>query len=317
MDDHIEAILDASILYGACRWHTGHYEDPSRRWLGDYSAAADDEEAFLEFLHMLLLYDMLLVEPNGTSLKEEVQEFREQINSAGSEPQLLPGRYNINDLSKGAVARSICRHLLKLPEAYGQFSDWKVPFLYQGQGHVDFQLFKDAASGIGLPEKLIPFALFAYRGYYYMGAATARSKSEGPTIYVASSGRLQVLAKLLNPAAMQRYEFQKVGYGEVLDLLNLPPTGLVFNEDEREMPYELSQLQLYLAGYTPQAALDYVLRLRDSDDTKRLRRQWADILRSAGSGEPAAVGAPYGHTRDPHADQSKWRRTFASQVPQE
>jgi hypothetical protein len=314
MNGHREAILDASILYGACRWHTGHYKDPSRRWPGNYSAA-DDEEAFLEFLHMLLLYDTLSVQPNGTFLKNEVQEFKDQIDSVGSEPQLVGGGYNISDDNKRAVATYICRQLLKLREDYGQFSDWKVPFLYQGHEHVDFQVFREAASDYGLPEKLIPFALFAYRGYCYMGAATARSTPDVPVIYVASSGRLQVLAKLLSQKAMDRYEFQKIGYGEVFDELHLPRTGLIFSEDEREMPYELSQLQLHIAGYTPQKALDYVLRLRDSDDIKRLRSRWADILRSAGSGKPTAVGAPYGHTRDPHEDQSEWRHTVASQVP--
>ena len=263
MNGHIEAILDASILYGACRWHTGHHKDPSRRWRGNYSAA-DDEEAFLEFLHMLLLYDTLSVQPNGTFLKKEVQEFKDQINTADSEPQLVGGGYNISDGNKESGRHLHQSAALKLREDYGQFSDWKVPFLYQGHEHVDFQIFKEVASDYGLPEKLIPFALFAYRGYCYMGAATARSTPDVPVIYVASSGRLQVLAKLVSQKAMDRYEFQKMGYGEILDELHLPRTGLIFSEDEREMPYELSQLQLHIAGYTPQEALDYVLQLRDS-----------------------------------------------------
>jgi hypothetical protein len=328
MSGHVDAILDASILYGACRWHAGVYENSSRRWPGMY-AASDDKRAFLEFLHMLLLYDKLYVEPNGTFTTADVLTFVNEINASDAESPLVPG-LTIGSYDSTEVAEIICRQLLDLLETRevdpGQLRDWAVPYLYTGNKHIYYEHFKEVSTRYNLPEGIIPFALFAYRGFWYIGAANfyteqqqASEQGQAPLVYVASSGRLQALAVLLNQETMRRYEFQKTGYGSVLDRLHLPPSGfsfrnVVFRGANRSKPYDDSQLTLLVGSEEPQVALDYVLGRRRSSDAQDIRGRWAHALLDVGSDRLCAVGAPYSRTTDLRGESWNWQQTIASRV---
>jgi hypothetical protein len=153
-------------------------------------------------------------------------------------------------------------------------SNIRIPWYYATEWHIDYSACVDAADRWGMDTRLIPLALYIYRGICYSGWANGfKNKEHVPTVYLASPGRLQALEPILSRAAMSQLEYPRSAYSDLVDLLDLPPSGYDFSSLQLE-PAHTSQLALALGASEPQEALNFTVKLRQSDKGRRIREAW-------------------------------------------
>jgi hypothetical protein len=150
---------------------------------------------------------------------------------------------------------------------------------------VSFNSFSEQVARL-LPETLRPVTLYAFRGLCY--AAFANRQSDRIAAFLASPGRLACLRLFLSRTDIERLEYPKDAYRDLLEELPLPHDGYRFGQFDTFLAHELSDLTLHLAERQPLDALKEVIRLRASDEARKLKDNWSDRLWA--SSETAAIG---------------------------
>ncbi|MDB4614299.1 hypothetical protein OAH18_01285 [bacterium] len=273
------AIIDASVVYGASRWYRGMHSRSDWEFAHKYNAIVD-KQSFVELLHNLILYDKILLD-------------RSSISTIGSEIRLLFSRVNASAgfkllaTAKLTDARSIqplaettCSHLHELLTAgirtKEEFETLEIPWYYKQQGHQEYEVFSDIAVSIGLPDSLIPTALYAFRGLCYSGYANGLAERRGRVCaYLASPGRMQILSRLLDANDLASARFAKTGYRDLVTHLGLPRGGYDFKHLKSLAASQLSALHFEVSNSSPREALGFALDLRKSDAAMSVRAEWS------------------------------------------
>src|SRR5262249_25951723 len=111
------------------------------------------------------------------------------------------------------------------------------------------------------------------------------------TAYVASPGRLAVLRLFFSETDIKQFTFPKQAYSDLLRYLSLPAGGYYFRTFDAVMAHELSQLTSHLSGMAPYEAIAELLKLRDTDGAKKIRKDWQERLWAYS--ESCSIGRQY------------------------
>jgi hypothetical protein len=293
------AVLDAAIAYGASRWYRGLHQDQAWEFKSRYKAA-DDKLLFYEFLHDILLYDSILLDRSsvGVKISNEILELFTKINTRIRQPLLDPSRSIAPIKSLEPVVECLCRLVSEIdmiPESSTRMRQTPVPWAYASETHNDRTAFVKVFGELSVDPALLPFAIFLYRGICYAGFANNYCAEKSvPTVYLASPGRIRALAPVLSAEELKRIQYPKLAYGDLVGLLKLPSKGYSFSQFPSLPPHYLSGLAQQVQDKTPREALDYVLRLRQSDEATTLRKSWADRVWE--HSKSAVIGSGYSQT---------------------
>ncbi|GJH18469.1 hypothetical protein CBA19CS22_18025 [Caballeronia novacaledonica] len=169
-----------------------------------------------------------------------------------------------------------------------------IPWAYHSPTHHDYDSFVKRVREDGLPNVFVPLSIFAYRGICYSGFANGLSqRTDLPAVYVASPGRMNVLAQLLDARDVASLRYPLVAYRDLVSILRLPNNGYVFDHIRALPASQLSELTREVATKTPRDSLKFVLGLRNSSEGITLRKQWAERIwargLSASTGSEAAI----------------------------
>jgi len=293
------AVLDAAIAYGASRWYRGLHQDPAWEFKSRYKAS-DDKVLFYEFLHDILLYDSILLDRSsvGSRISTEILELFTKINARLRQPLLDPSKSiaPINSLEPVVeILSRLVSDIDMIPDSSARIRQTPVPWAYSADTHTDRAAFVRAFGEVGVDPALLPFAIFLYRGICYAGFANNYSWEKSiPTVYLASPGRIRALAPILSTEEMKRIQYPKLAYSDLVGLLKLPSKGYSFSQFPSLPPHYLSGLAQQVQDKTPREALDYVLRLRQSEEAVALRKSWADRVWE--DSQSAAMGSGYSQT---------------------
>jgi hypothetical protein len=293
------AVLDAAIAYGASRWYRGLHQDAEWEFKSRYRAA-DDKLLFYEFLHEILLYDSILLDRSsvGETISNEILELFTKINTRIRKPLLDPSRSIAPIKSLEPVVGCLSRLISEIdliPDGSTRMRQTPVPWAYAAETHHDRSAFLKAFAEMGMDQALLPFAIFLYRGICYAGFANNYSAEMSvPTVYLASPGRIRALAPVLSGEEIKRIQYPKLAYADLVGLLKLPSSGYSFSQFPSLAPHHLSAVAQQVQDKTPREALDYLLRLRESDEAVTLRRSWADRVWE--HSKSAAIGSGYSQT---------------------
>jgi hypothetical protein len=288
------AIIDASTVYGASRWHRSVHSDQTWQYSGQYKAA-EDKLLFEEFLHDLLLYDSIILDNSSVDdVSNEIVELIATINRA-LDVDLISMRVVAPEFTIEAVVDLVCKLLVdadRQPETKRILLSTPIPWYYHVPGHHDRCAFDSGATRWGLDPALIPAAIFLYRGLCYSGYANSYFKDhQVPSVYLASPGRLKVMQPIVSTDVMHLLEYPKRAYSDLVDLLGLPSGGYDFSHLNVGQTSQVSKVSLAVHQKTPEEALDYALRLRSSRRACDFRLKWAE--RVWNSSQSSVVGAPY------------------------
>jgi hypothetical protein len=275
LHDSSVAILDASIIYGAARWYRSVHNDPTWEYGAQYKAA-QDRLLFVEFLHDLLLYDRIVLDSSSIERNGwELDDLRDSIRKA-SNTHLVHFDRVAPEVALEDVVNAVCR-LLKASgedhETNQLLLSTPVPWYYHIKSHRDHRVFESAAHDWGLDERLIPLAIFTYRGICYSGYSRHVTKERKiPTAYLASPGRVKALSPIFDNEAMRLFKYPREAYQDLVDLLDLPPRGYSFSH----LPFpEISKLTGVLYESGPAEAVSLVCRLRHSKEAVDIREKWS------------------------------------------
>jgi len=275
------AVIDASIVYGASRILRGLHDKPEWPFKDKYNRR-DDELLFKEFLHDLLLYERIILDNSSvTVIGSEIIELFTFINTL-ERAELIQTKSLSHLNSLDPVVKHICRLLqdrLKAGSLTGEaILSMAIPWAYSRNDHYDRTAFAEHFREIGLTDDLIPFAIFAFRGLVYAGFANGIFRhNQQPSTYIASPYRINALVPLLSTNEINNINFPKKAYADLIKELGLPESGYDFsflNSDASE----LSDLSLAISEMKPRQALRYVFELRHSEGGERLRSLWAERL---------------------------------------
>jgi hypothetical protein len=161
------AIIDASIMYGAARWYNSVHDDPNWTYASQYKAG-EDKLLFIEFLHDLLLYERILLDCSSMEQAgREIEKLRDIVNHR-LRKNLIQFDSIAPEFTISAVADLVCRLLADITHddrSYQLLLSTRVPWYYHDQSHHDRREFNRAAADWELDSKLIPVAIFMYRGF--------------------------------------------------------------------------------------------------------------------------------------------------------
>jgi hypothetical protein len=135
--------------------------------------------------------------------------------------------------------------------------------------------------------------MFAYRGTCY--AASARglaAVSTDPIVYLASPGRLQALQELLPTTDRNLFEYPVSGYLNLLQVLQLPPSGYDFSFLTSMPPRIVSHVNFEIRARSPQGALGWIAEQRRRPERHAMVELWRQKL--LGAPMSAMVGADSG-----------------------
>jgi hypothetical protein len=121
---------------------------------------------------------------------------------------------------------------------------------------------------------------------HYTAYANGYAKEKGvPAVYVASRARLSALERVLSRSEIERYQYVKTAYADLLDELPLPEQGYDFSIFSKSfMAHELSRLRLAFNSSNPTETITAVLQMRNSKQGENVRQLWAErIWKSANS----------------------------------
>lgn len=287
------AVMDASIVYGASRWYRGVHNNPNWEYAGKYKPE-DDHRLFHEFLHDILLYDRIIIDSSSvSSVANELKEFFTKINVYLNKELILWDK--LTDLSYLEPIQQTTCEVIKCVIENGiknenDLAKLHIPWAYHSSLHHDYKSFIKITNNIFFPNALVPLAIYAFRGICYSGFANGLSKSTNlPTVYLASPGRIKVLAQLLDARDIRDMRYPLVAYRDLVSALNLPKSGYTFNHIRTVDASQLSELTLAVATQEPRDSLKFVLRLRDSSESATMRNNWAERIWSRG--KSASIGS--------------------------
>jgi hypothetical protein len=313
----ITAILDGLTLYGAdlhLRYSKGMIS-PTAALIS--LSVEEAEDCYLDLLHNLLLYDRLLYDPTSFSLYQhdfpylpyeqpphlppdgfgelyacpELYKLMSKIrNNFPNISSSNDGIFNVewHDRQWARVFSIVCRLIASLPDQEVVRSI-KTPIGYQKGLSFSHNEEVKIAERHGLDHSLLPACQFAMKGIGYIGYANRRSNDNGePTVYLASPGRLGILRLLLSGEDIKRIAFVKQGYGDLLKELPLPQPGYDFRSLSSFMAHELSALTFHLLSFSPDAAYNELLKLRNSQEASKIRGEWQEVISSRSN--PGAMG---------------------------
>jgi hypothetical protein len=283
----MQAVVDAATLYGASRFLRSVHKDPDYPFR-DRFTATQDRLLFSEFIHLLLLYDDIVLDNSSLDIDRpsNTGEFWSPTSPLRTELQPLIERI-VPGQGPALVERDICflqendHHVIKkfIADHLATHVDREsaesvaVPWAYN-ETHADFGSFKHYCDEAGIPH-LTPLAMFLYRGLVY--AAFAQ-----PThaIYLAAPGRLKALDVFLSDSDKYRFDYPRRAYSDLLSLLRLPDKGFDFSylSHSGSGAHELSAVSRYIFNMPPDTAIDQVLKLRNSSNGMELRRAWTARL---------------------------------------
>jgi hypothetical protein len=276
--------MDAATAYGANRWLLQLHEKPEWPFREKYDAR-DDENLFYEFVHDLILYDNIWLDNTCGCILRELRDFFDDINYhfADSERELI----TLHDIATAdpdyldpvmrAVTALVAEQSYHRDDLLQHASE--VPWAYHGMQHRDASDMSSAAEEAGLDQALLPLALFLFRGLCYAGFANnLAERDHRPVAYVASPGRMRALELVMSRHDIERLEYPREAYSDLVRRLKLPSRGYDFSFLETFSPAVLSPLTLALRQRSPQEALHSVLLWRNSEDAKELREAWAERI---------------------------------------
>jgi len=278
MEKAATAIMDASIIYGASRYLNRLHDDTNWKFRHEYKKI-EDQALFYEFLHDLLLYDEILLDNSSvTIIAEEIKTLMDMINRTQAK-SLISTRHLADIGNLEPVILAVCKIINQLRNKH-DFQEIQVPWVYRSGNHHDFSIFSRFVSEYAMDRNLIPYALFAFRGICYAGFSHGFAEyNHKPSTYLASPGRLAILKKILSDKDIREYDYPKRAYYDLIEKLRLPDNGYKFTSlNNTFMAHELSALTFYLYQSEPKDALQKVLQLRNSDETKKMRELWYERL---------------------------------------
>lgn len=289
---NVFAIVDAAIVYGAERYLSGVHDDRSWPYRDQYSKS-DDEELFLEFLHYLSIFDEIVVDNSSLSegISNEIRSLIDRIKYfSGTFNGPLFCRQVAPDLSGDTpdrVRNQFCVYLANLvaadTAAMNRIAAVEVPWAYHQPRHHDWPAVAESCKNLRLPECLIPFTVFAWRGIMYGGFAHhARMAEKSLVSYVAAPGRMAALKAVLPSKDLERFERPRKAWRELVsEMPSLPEFGYDFSFLESLPVVYTSRFSQRLLTLTPQDALSYVCKYRNEESSKELRKDWAEVIFSA------------------------------------
>jgi hypothetical protein len=289
-------VLDSSVLYGASRilrdvhWCSNPF---GHNFL-------DDSILFQDFLDDLLLYDRLLLHNDikvkarvdGTDNQnsyEHILELLELINTKCGKLVIEERRIGFSDGFSRQVVMCKIAQLVKSHVRLEDASGISIPWEYSTFSHHDFDDFRKAGSRVGLPDELLPFGLFVFRGIMYTAFASGYSKKARlPVAYIASPGRLSALELVLTSDGIASQEHWRSAYQDLInELTSLPTDGLDFSMRDSPLEGDLSTL-LQIQG-EPWEKLETVLQLRSHDAVREMQVKWGERVMTGPP--PLAIGA--------------------------
>jgi hypothetical protein len=278
MVDSGTAVVDASVVYGAARYLRA---DPAASQ--STHARGYDRSLFLEFLHDLLLYDRIILDNSSvTIIGDEIRDLREGVNRhAGwtllELKELTTIKTNEIRLVESAVARLVAAH--PDPESLEAL---RLPWAYSDPNHVDRPDFVDLASEYRFPEKLVPFAIFVFRGFCYAGFANGLADGSQKTVaYLAAPGRVTAFEKVASNDFVNRVKHAREAYSALLKQLPLPRSGYEFDTFlPKFMAHEVSALAQAVLSGPPAEAVEMVLQMRNTNEADIVRSEWSKRLRN-------------------------------------
>lgn len=277
---NVQALVDAATAPGAGRFFTAGNGDLSY-----------DRVLFTDFLRQVLLYENLAVVSSRTNNHRDIDELGELLNqSVGAEFMTLhPPDSDGDDLLgfEDDVMVRLCL-LIRERESDGLEARVKglhIPAIYKADVHQDGDRIKRAARQTGMNRRLIPFALWCFRGLLYADVGARLSdRRQGPTVYVASPGRLSALQKILPHDSQDAYV--AAAYADLLDLLRLPEHGYRFARPR--LPPGVMEAAAVVSLRSPAQAVAWAIEQRRTEGGVRLRAAWAEHL--AAIGDPSLAG---------------------------
>jgi hypothetical protein len=287
------AIIDAATIYGAGRWYFGDHKDPRWEYAKQYNAD-EDRVLFYDFLHNVLLYDHIILDNKSRTiveLKRELLRMFDVVNNEANE-ELLKEESIAPTERLEPIVDAVCQMLNTAVASRASkdlITSVRVPWYYMSREHYDYVEFSEAAHKWGMDQDLLPIALYVYRGLCYSGYANhCRNVRQVPTVYLASPGRLQALQPILSRDVMEKLQYPRQAYADLVNTLDLPEKGYDFSHLGLPAAH-LSSLGLLLASNSPEEAINIVFRLRNSPQGQSVRKQWSKRIWATSSS--CAVGA--------------------------
>jgi len=268
----VVAVMDVATIYGASRWLRGAHKDPYWPQIEQYSAH-DDQQAFNDLMHDLVLYDKIILCYSRTC---QSMQLCQQIN--GSVGFALIEERDTTLLGPQLEVMSAIAGLLAglTDEQQKAVRAMPVPYLYRSGSHVDTQDMTEVAGRHHLEPHLVPSALFLYRGVCYAGIANSMARNEKRSVaYVASPGRITAMAAVMTKKDVARYEYPRKAYADLVSRLGLPDDGYDFGFLDSFPASSLSSLSRALSETDPRTGLTSVLGWRRSEAAHDLRAEWA------------------------------------------
>lgn len=191
-----QALIDASIIYGAQRFYDGVHDDPNWPFRYKYQKE-DDHILFLEFMHYALLYDQILIEGSCGSTAATAEFSRELLSFIDHVNDRCPGETRFieevlvgesalpqREKTNKIVQKSLCKMIARNMEcgliSLDKIRQIQIPWAYFGERHHDYTDIRKACMDIGLSDEVIPFSLFVWRALLYSAFARYLSM-QGPT----------------------------------------------------------------------------------------------------------------------------------------
>jgi len=304
----VTALSDAAILYGAQRYYDGLHDDEGWPYRGQYRKE-DDRALFIELLHNLCLYDRIVLDNRPIENAErlaynELSRFTARVNDLAAAEvfsgdaltvdyaeQAQAGASATGDVPT-AVQHAVCR-LVASYVASGKTSEMEavaVPWAYHQAFHQDRRPIANGLQRLRVDEGWIPFTLFVWRAVWYGAIARFQARrSRRPFAYVAAPRRIATLRALFDAKTLAAFQFPREAVREVSwELPGIPAAGYDFGFLDFVSPFEASGLSQSIDEMSPDAALVFVMNLRESTQAKAMRADWADILLEGAS--TCAVG---------------------------
>jgi hypothetical protein len=267
MSSDVVAVMDVATIYGASRWLEGAHDQYSRH---------DDEQAFHDFLHDVVLYDKIILCYSRTC---EAVKLRNYINRfVGFD--LVEERDTTVLGPQHGVMNAISQLLTGLPdERQNTVRTTPVPYVYRCGAHVDTAEMTEVARRWHLDPDLVPAALFLYRGLCYAGFANSMAVREKRSVaYVATPGRISAMEAVMSKPDVAAAKYPRKAYADLVSRLGLPDHGYDFGFLDSFPASSLSALTSAVQETDPRSALESVLRWRELKPAREVRAEWASRI---------------------------------------
>jgi hypothetical protein len=248
----------------------------------------------------VVLYDRIVLDRSsvGEKVSNEILELFTKINTRSRETILDANRSIAPITTLTPVVEAICKLLAELdaaPQNKMALREIPVPWAYATETHVDRPAILKVSQEWGVDTALLPLAPFLYRGVCYAGFANNYSVVHStPTVYLASPGRMKALTPVLSASEIKKLQYPKHAYSDLVSLLKLPTNGYSFTQFPSLPSHYLSDLAQQMHDKSPREALDYVIRLRSSNEAVNLRSRWGERVWE--HSRSVAIGPVYSQT---------------------